>query len=144
MLSIKSPIQITVLLALGGLVALLLLTAPDKDPELRQVMVPGVRVAAVGLHDLVPTEVVSGRLDPARRAEIHFELSGQVQSRLVEPGQAVQQDELLLSLASGDYEDALAEAEARLAQESRDIERDRELLTLSKRNYSLQKNDLDR
>ena len=144
MLSIKSPAQIAVLLALAGLVVLLLLTAPDKDPELQQVMVPGVRVAAVGLHDLVPAEVVSGRLDPARRAAMHFELSGQIESRPVEPGQRVRQDELLLSLASGDYGDALIEAEARLAQESRDIERDRELLTLSKRNYGLQKNDLER
>jgi RND family efflux transporter MFP subunit len=143
-LSIKSPAQIAVLLALAGLVVLLLLTAPDKDPELQQVMVPGVRVAAVGLHDLVPAEVVSGRLDPARRAAMHFELSGQIESRPVEPGQRVRQDELLLSLASGDYGDALIEAEARLAQESRDIERDRELLTLSKRNYGLQQNDLER
>lgn len=144
MLSIKSPAQIAVLLALAGLVALLLLTAPDKDPELQQLMVPGVRVAAVGLHDLVPAEVVSGRLDPARRAAMHFQLSGQIESRPVEPGQRVRQDELLLSLASGDYGDALTEAEARLTQESRDVERDRELLTLSQRNYGLQKNDLDR
>jgi membrane fusion protein (multidrug efflux system) len=56
----------------------------------------------------------------------------------------VQQGELLLSLAAGDYEDALAEAEARLAQESRDIERDRELLALARRNYTLQKNDVVR
>ena len=144
MLSIKSPAQIAVLLALAGLVALLLLTAPDKDPELQQLMVPGVRIAAVGLHDLVPAEVVSGRLDPARRAAMHFQLSGQIESRPVEPGQRVRQDELLLSLASGDYGDALTEAEARLTQESRDVERDRELLTLSQRNYGLQKNDLDR
>jgi RND family efflux transporter MFP subunit len=143
-LSIKSPAQIAVLLALAGLVALLLLTAPDKDPELQQVMVPGVRVAAVGLHDLVPAEVVSGRLDPARRAAMHFQLSGQIESRPVEPGQRVRQDELLLSLASGDYGDALTEAEARLTQESSDVERDRELLTLSQRNYGLQKNDLER
>ncbi len=144
MLSIKSRTQIIVLLALAGVVLLLLLTAPDKDPELQQVAAPGVRVAVVGLHDLVPSETVSGRLDPARRAEMHFELSGQIDARLVEPGQQVEQGELLLALASGDYEDTLVEAEARLAQESRDIERDRELFTLSKRNYVLQKNDLDR
>ena len=144
MLSIKSPTRIYVLLALAGAVLLLLLTAPDKAPELQQVVVPAVRVAPVGLHDLVPTEIVSGRLEPARRAEMHFELSGQVHSRPVEPGQAVRQGELLLSLAAGDYEDALDEAEARLLQESRDIQRDRELLTLSGRNYVLQKNDVER
>ena len=144
MLAIKSRTQITVLIALAGAVLLLLLTIPDKQPELQQAAVPGVRVAPVGLHELVPTEVVSGRLDPARRAEIHFELSGQVDARTVEPGQVMGQGELLLSLAAGDYEDALAEAEARLLQESRDIQRDRELLTLSRRNYALQKNDLER
>ena len=144
MLSIKSPTRIYVLLALAGAVLLLLLTAPDKAPELQQLVVPAVKVAPVGLHDLVPTEIVSGRLEPARRAEMHFELSGQVYSRLVEPGQAVRQGELLLSLAAGDYEDALDEVEARLVQESRDIQRDRELLTLSRRNSVLQKNDVKR
>jgi multidrug efflux pump subunit AcrA (membrane-fusion protein) len=143
-LSIKSPTRIYVLLALAGAVLLLLLTAPDKEPELQQVAVPAVRVAPVGLHDLVPTEIVSGRLEPARRVEMHFELSGQVYSRPVEPGQAVQPNELLLSLEPGDYEDALNEAEARLVQESRDIQRDRELLTLSRRNHALQKNDVKR
>ena len=144
MLSIKSPIRIYVLLALAGAVLLLLLTVPDKEPELQQVVVPAVRVAPVRLHDLVPTETVSGRLEPARRTELHFELSGQVHSRPVEPGQVVRPDELLLSLESGDYEDALNEAEARLVQESRDIQRDRELLTLSRRNYALQKGDVKR
>jgi membrane fusion protein, macrolide-specific efflux system len=143
-LSAKSPIRVYVLLALAGTVLLLLLTAPDKAPELQQIAIPAVRVAPVGLHDLVPTEIVSGRLEPARRAALHFELSGQVDSRPVEPGQVVREGELLLSLAAGDYEDALVEAEARLAQESRDIERDRELLTLSRRNYTLQKDDVAR
>ena len=136
MLAIKSRTQITVLIALAGAVLLLLLTIPEKQPELQQAAVPGVRVATVGLHELVPTEEVSGRLDPARRADIHFELSGQVDARPVEPGQIVGQGELLLSLAAGDYEDALAEAEARLLQESRDIQRDRELLVLSRRYHS--------
>jgi HlyD family secretion protein len=143
-LSVKSRNQIAILAALFGLVILLLLTAPDKNPELQQAVVPVVQVAAVGLHDLVPTETVSGRLDPARKAALHFELSGQVHARPVEPGQVVQQGEALLMLSSGDYEDALAEAEAQLAQETRNIQRDRELLKLSRDNYALQKNDLDR
>jgi RND family efflux transporter MFP subunit len=143
-LSIKSVKQIVVLLALVGLAILLLLTAPDKEPELKQVVVPVVQVSKVGLHDLVPTETVSGRLDPARKAALHFELPGQIDARPVEPGQTVQQGEALLLLAAGDYEDALAEAEAQLAQERRNIQRDRELLKLSTDNYVLQKNDLDR
>ena len=144
MLSIKLRRKIAILAALFGLAILLLLTAPDKNPELQQAVVPVVQVSEVGLHDLVPTETVSGRLEPARKAALHFELSGQVHARPVEPGQIVQQGDPLLVLLSGDYEDALAEAEAQLAQETRNIERDRELLALSRNNYALQKNDLDR
>ena len=143
-LSIKSGTQLAVLAAMLGAVVMLLLTAPAKTPELQQGIVPVVQVATVGLHDLVPTEVVSGRLEPARKASLHFELAGQVAARPVEPGQSVQAGEPLLGLASGDYEDALAEASAQLAQETRNIQRDRELLQLSKSNYALQKKDLDR
>lgn len=132
------------LAAFAGVAIILLLTTPDKNPELQQLVVPVVQVATVGLHDLIPTETVSGRLEPARKTALHFELSGQVQARPVEPGQTVQSGEPLLRLASGDYEDALAEANAQLAQETRNIQRDRELLKLSKSNYALQKNDLDR
>jgi RND family efflux transporter MFP subunit len=133
-----------VLSALVGVAILLLLTAPAKTPELQQAIAPVVQVATVGLHDVVPTEVVSGRLEPSRKASLHFELAGQVDARPVEPGQSVQAGDPLLVLASGDYEDALAEASAQLAQETRNIQRDRELLQLSKSNYALQKKDLDR
>jgi RND family efflux transporter MFP subunit len=143
-LSIKSRRQIGVIATLVGVVILLVLTAPDSEPMLEESVVPVVQVAAVGLHDLLPTEIVSGRLEPARKAALHFELAGQVSGRPVEPGQPVALGEPLLLLASGDYEDALAEAEAMLAQEKRNIQRDRELLALSRNNYTLQKNDLDR
>ncbi|MGD8311915.1 MAG: efflux RND transporter periplasmic adaptor subunit, partial [Gammaproteobacteria bacterium] len=103
-----------------------------------------VSVTTVTLHDLMPTETVSGRLMPARKAALHFELAGQVDERPVEPGQAVEAGDLLLSLAAGDFEDALAEAGAQLEQEAADIQRDRRLLQLSRRNYTLQKNELDR
>ena len=122
----------------------LLLTAPDPEPQLQEAKVTRVFAASVGLHDLEPAETVSGRLEPARKAALHFELSGQVEQRAVEPGQAVAQGELLLALAAGDYADTLAEAEAQLAQESRNISRDRELLKLAQKNYALQKNDLVR
>lgn len=133
-------------LVLGLLVAgaVLLWTAPDPEPELQAANVPRVIVARVDLHDLVPEETVSGRLEPARKAALHFELSGQVEQRAVEPGQPVAAGDLLLALSAGDYADALAEAEAQHDQESRNIRRDRELLKLARRNYELQKNDLAR
>ena len=144
MLSLNSPKRFYILLALVGVAVLLVLTRPDREPGLQEAIAPKVVVAVVGLHELLPVETVSGRLEPARRAALHFELSGQVFERAVEPGQVVEKDALLLSLSAGDYQDALAEAEAHLEQESRNIKRDRELQKLSKRNYDLQKNDLDR
>jgi RND family efflux transporter MFP subunit len=144
MLAKKFSKQAVLLLGLVGLALLLFLTAPDREAPLREAVVPPVSVATVALHDLTPTETVSGRLVPARKAALHFELAGQVHERPVEPGQTVAAGELLLSLAAGDFEDALAEAEARLEQETGDIERDRRLLQLSRRNYTLQKNDLER
>ena len=101
MLSIKSRRQIGVIAGLVGVVILLVLTAPDSEPELEESIVPAVQVAMVGLHDLLPTETVSGRLEPARKAALHFELAGQVSERPVEPGQAVGQGAPLLQLASG-------------------------------------------
>jgi len=132
------------LLALFAGAILLVVVRPDRAPELQEAVAPGVVVAAAGLHDLLPVETVSGRLEPARRAAMHFELSGQVQERPVEPGQAVRSGELLLALSAGDYRDALAEAEAQLEQEDRDIQRDRELLQLAQRNQVLLKDELER
>jgi RND family efflux transporter MFP subunit len=143
-LAIKSPIQRYLLLGLFAAAVLLVLTAPEQEAELREAVPTRVKVATVGLRDLVPAETVSGRLEPARKASLHFELAGQVATRAVEPGQAVAAGDLLLALAAGDYRDALAEAEAQLAQERRNIQRDRELLALARQNYALQKNDLGR
>ena len=144
MLAIKSSIQRYLLLGLLAAAVLLVLTAPEQEAELREAVPTRIKAVTVGLHDLVPAETVSGRLEPARKASLHFELSGQVATRAVEPGQAVAAGDLLLALAAGDYRDALAEAEAQLAQEQRNIQRDRELLKLARQNYALQKNDLER
>jgi len=143
-LSLKSTRQLYILIALVAIPVLLVVTRPEQNPELREAVSPRVQVDVVVLHDLQPLATVSGRLDPARKAALHFELSGQVDARPVEPGQTVQQGELLLALASGDFVDALAEAEAQLAQETRNIERDRDLLKLSQRNYTLQQSELAR
>jgi multidrug efflux system membrane fusion protein len=143
-LSLKSSRQLYILLALVAIPILLVVTRPEQNPELREAVSPRVQVETVVLHDLRPQASVSGRLEPARKASLHFELSGQVDARPVEPGQTVQQGELLLALASGDFVDALAEAEAQLAQETRNIERDRDLLKLSQRNYALQQSELAR
>jgi RND family efflux transporter MFP subunit len=132
------------LLAVLLAAVLLVLTAPEQEPELREAAATRVQVATVARHDLEPFKALSGRLEPARKAALHFELAGQVAVRAVEPGQAVVEGTLLLALDSGDYADDLAEAEAQLTQEQRNIARDRELLKLARQNHALQKNDLGR
>ncbi|MGD2055386.1 MAG: efflux RND transporter periplasmic adaptor subunit [Gammaproteobacteria bacterium] len=129
---------------LAGLVILLLLIRPEEIPDLDETAPLQVTVARVETHDLVPHETVSGRLEPKRRATLHFEVSGQIRTREVEPGQVVAADSLLLSLAEGDFRDALASAEARLQLEGSHIERDRELLKLAQRNRALQQNEVTR
>ena len=78
-LALISSKRAYLLLALAGIAVLLVLTRPDRDSGLQEAIAPKVVVAAVGLHELLPVETVSGRLEPARKTSLHFELSGQVQ-----------------------------------------------------------------
>lgn len=144
MLKQKLSTKAILLLALAGIGLLLLVFQPNESPELRETVLPAVAVAEVEVRDLVPVEMVTGRLEPARRAALHFELAGQVSGRQVEPGQQVVAGELLLSLAEGDYRDVFDAAEAQLAVEKRSIQRDRELLVLARRNRSLQQDEVTR
>jgi len=132
------------LIALTALVLALVLWRPQPAPEPGQATALRVMVAAVQAHDLVPSETVSGRLEPMRKAMLHFELSGQIRERRVEPGQVVAADALLLALLPGDFQDALDSAEAQLQLEAGNIERDRKLLKLAQRNRKLQKNEVTR
>ncbi|MEA2094375.1 MAG: HlyD family efflux transporter periplasmic adaptor subunit, partial [Pseudomonadota bacterium] len=136
--------QRNILLVLSGLVIVLVLTRPDPVPELQQVVPLQVIVATVETRDLAPHQTVSGRLEPMRKAALHFELNGQIRQRRVEPGQVVEVDALLLALVAGDYRDALARAEARLKLEGSSIERDAGLLKLAQRNQVLQKGEVVR
>jgi RND family efflux transporter MFP subunit len=140
----KKAIQRNLLIALAALALLLLLTRPDSTPELEDPVPARVLVAVVLNHDLTPHETVSGHLTPMRRASLHFEVSGQVSERLVEPGQSVEADSRLLTLVEDDYRDALQRAEAQLELEQGNIEKDRELLRLARRNHALQKDEVAR
>lgn len=144
MLFENKTLQRSLLLALAGLVILLLLTRPQPASVLQTQTVLPVRTTTVTTHELQPVETVSGTLEPMRKAQLHFELSGQVRERHVEPGQAVAAGAALLALDAGDYQDALDSAESRLQLEVRSIARDRELLELAQRNRTLQEGEVKR
>jgi RND family efflux transporter MFP subunit len=140
----KKATQRNLLIGLAGLALLLILTTPDRSPELEEPVPARVLVATVLNHDLLPQQSVSGHLAPRRRASLHFELSGQVRERLVEPGQSVAAGEMLLALLEDDYRDALDRAEAQLELERGNIDKDRELLRLARRNHALQSDEVAR
>ena len=140
----KKTTQRNFLIGLALLAILLGLTRPDKTPELEEAVPARVLVASVTTHDLLPDEVVSGHLEPMRKAALHFELNGQVRERLVEPGQRVEAGATLLALDDGDYRDASDRAGAQLQLERSNIDKDRELLKLARRNHDLQQSEVTR
>lgn len=126
------------------IIVLLLLSRPDKTSEsapLAAVLVKSLVIEAV---DLQPEVELTGRLQPANRALLRFEVNGQLERRHVEPGQVVEKDALLLSMKEGDARDALAEAQAKLDMELAAIKRDRRLLKISKKDKELQGNEVAR
>lgn len=138
------PFKIGIILALIVVAALLLVAQPDSRPDLREIAPPRVVVAAVDSRDLQPVESMAGRLRPARKAALSFEVAGQVNERQVEPGQKVAEGDTLLALEPGDYADILTEAEAQLFLEQAGIERDKQLLELAIRSRKLQEQEVKR
>ncbi len=133
------------LMALIGLtVSQLYRTGPVKTPELKALPLARVAVTQVMRQDVHPFDRVTGRLLPARRSALHFEVSGNLLKRLVEPGSLVQKGALLLQLDDADYRDAATEAEARLQQEQASQQRDRQLLALARNNAQLAQAEVDR
>ena len=138
------PFKIGIILALIAVAALLLVARPDTKPDLREIVPTRVVVAAAQSRDLQPVESVAGRLRPARRAALSFEVTGQVSERHAEPGQVVAEGQILLGLEPGDYADILSDAEAQLALEQAGVERDKQLLELAIQSRRLQEQEVRR
>ncbi|MCK5639883.1 MAG: efflux RND transporter periplasmic adaptor subunit [Gammaproteobacteria bacterium] len=126
------------------LIMLLIVTRPAGKATLQQISAPLVVTTTVQRMDLYPRVTVSGRLRPSHHSSLHFELSGQLVQRLVEPGQQVEQGQVLLQLMDEDYVDAVASARALYQQEKKGIARDRRLLKLAEENSALQLKEVER
>lgn len=131
-------------LAPMAIAGLLLAFPPEDEPSRRAPVLTRVEVADVRLRDLHPHERVTGRLQPARSAELALEVAGRVLERHVEPGQPVETGQLLLVLDAGDREDALVEAEAQLSLEEAAVARDRVLLRLARDSLALAQSEVER
>ncbi len=138
-LSLAAIIAITLLA-----VKLLIAFKPPPKNETREAQVTRVQTVIVSAKTLKPTLQVTGRLEPARRANLYFQIPGVITSVKIEPGQRVEKGEALLMIDSDDYRDRLRETQAMLQQETTGIERDRELLALAIHNEQLSQAEVDR
>ncbi len=139
LLSLITIIAITLLA-----VKLLIAFKPPPKNETREAQVTRVQTVIVSAKTLKPTLQVTGRLLPARRANLYFQIPGVISSVQIEPGQRVEKGEALLSIDAADYRDRLRETQAMLQQETAGIERDRELLALALHNKQLSQAEVDR
>ena len=141
----KWAMRIVFIIVISALfIAALLWTRPDTYAELRELPPPTVKIGQVRVKDLQPVTRVTGKLQPARRANLHFQVAGQVDARLVEAGQPVAAGAILLSIENGDFIDAAAESEALLKTERDALRRDSRLLELMRQERQLQEQEVAR
>jgi HlyD family secretion protein len=138
------PRQVLILLLLTAITLLLLIIQPAEEPALRSLAPSPVLVNLASRTDLYPQELVSGHLQPVRRAWLRFEVDGRVAERRAEAGQSVTVGDVLLALDDQDYQDVLIQAQAEWQQAEQDLQRDRSLLKLAERSRKLQEEEVSR
>lgn len=117
---------------------------PEKIVELQEISATKVEVTQITQDDIQLTTKVTGRLVPAQRAKLHFEVSGQVIDRKIEPGQQVSLGEELIRIDAGDFEDVLSEKQIQFDQEKAAVARDQKLLDLVNRQLTLLQREVNR
>ncbi len=134
----------TVFILIALCIALLLWTKPETKAELQPLPPARVVSTTVQTLDMVPVLVLTGKFQPVRRAQLQFELSGQINVRNVESGQAVKEGEVLLSIFDGDYQDKYTETLAELELEQANLGRDKQQLELLVKEKEIQQREVER
>ena len=143
-MNLTRPRQVLILLLLTAIALLLLIIQPADEPALRSLAPSPVLVNPASRTDLYPRELVSGHLQPVRRAWLRFEVDGRVAERRAEAGQSVSVGDVLLTLDDQDYQDVLIQAQAEWQQAEQNLQRDRSLLKLAERSRKLQEEEVSR
>lgn len=117
-----------------------------KGPEAKLQELPPLKVVLIEVQrqDLLPTESLTGRLQPVKTAQLKFEVQGRVKERLVEPGVFVEQGSELLKLDAQDLQDQFTQSQSQYDIEQAGIRRDQRMLKLAKQNLALQKSEVQR
>ena len=126
------------------LIVLLLWTKPDTYAELQSLPPLMVKAEIVKQVEIQPITKVTGKLEPVRKASLHFQVSGQINGRFVEAGQKVKANAPMLAVEAGDFVDAVEESKALLEIKRNTIERDLRLLELIKQERKLQEEEVKR
>ncbi len=126
------------------LVALLRATKPEAKSEMKAPVVTRVEVTEVKRQDIQPRASLTGILRPRQSASLRFEVSGELLRRLVEPGQSVEAEAVLLELDDADYQDALVEAQSQLTETQAALAQDKALLKLARDNRDLAEREYQR
>ncbi len=118
----------------------------QKGPEAKLEALPPLKVVLVEvkLQDLIPKELLTGRLQPMKTAQLKFEVQGRVKQRLVEPGIYVDAGQAFLVLDDEDLRDQFTQAESQFHIEQPGIQRDQRMLKLAKDNLALQQAEVRR
>jgi len=142
---LRHILSILAALAAGiGISMTLVLSAPEKrQPRLTPLPVH-VLPFEVRERDFAAASRVQGQLKPARQTWLHFDISGRVAERRVEPGQTVAAGTRLLLLHKEQWFDAMQRAEAMLNAERKAQERDRRLLELTRERGMLLQREAER
>jgi len=130
----------------AAVVMVVALVWTKKGPEAKLEELPPLKVVILEVQrqDLLPTESLTGRLQPVRTAQLKFEVQGRVKERLVEPGVLVEQGGELLRLDAQDLQDQFTQSQSQYDIELAGIRRDQRMLTLAKQNLELQKAEVQR
>ena len=119
-------------------------TKPQPLATLQQLAPVKVAVTGVQKRLVQPHETITGRLQPIKTAQIRFEVSGKVISRLAEPGSEVSTGSVLMKLEAADYQDQLQQVAAELVIEQKGVGRDNDLLKFAQNNLQLQQQEEQR
>ncbi len=132
------------ILTAGLLVGALFWT--KKGPEAKLEELPPLKVVLLEVQrqNLLPTESLTGRLQPVKTAHLKFEVQGRVKQRSVEPGVYVKQGDELLVLDARDLQDQFIQSQSQYDIEQAGTQRDQRMLALAKQNLKLQESEVQR
>ncbi len=145
-MSRKTSLFVTLLamVAIAAIVALLVQTRPKPSGERRAPPPPVVELTKLKRATLRPVDRISGLLQPARRARLHFQLNGELAERLVDAGARVAAGDPLARLDDADAAADARAAEVAVSEERAAIARDRKLLKVAREQVALAEQEVAR